>query len=143
MATSKEFFLRFGYTGESLDSLAEDILKEIDLYLTDLYDEFLGRSLIYEGALADKIMASPNYFEEDDIWMCEEHKECNFIMTCVFTSGRKDAEKEIKATFLKNALSKVDKMVFIDLESRDPKEFDPKEALRSQGVKIGDESIRS
>lgn len=133
----KEFFLRFGYKGDSLDKLAEDVSAEIGMFLSEIDDMFLGKSMIYEGPLADKVMASPNYFEQDDIWMCEEHKECPIIMTCVFTSGTKDIENEIKAEFLKNALNNVNDMVFIDLESREPKEFDIEEVIKKMDVKDG------
>lgn len=138
----EEFFLRFGYKGETLEGAAELISKALDIEFFETENEFFGRQLLYDGKVADGIMVMANYFPDDDVWMCEDHKECPVIITAVFRSGTKTSVNELQGVYVKTAFSNIEDFVFIDFEGREAKEFDPKEAFRQAGVKVGDEGMR-
>ncbi len=133
---AKEFFVRFGFTGDDINEAAERVSGQVNALFTEINDPFIGRQLIADECAADKIIISQNYYEEDDIWLCEEHKECPVIISATFSRGTKDSDNEMKAVVFKSALEKTEGMTFIDIEGRDPREFDPKEALKSIGIDL-------
>ena len=133
---AKEFFVRFGFTGETPDQAAEKISSEVNATFMEINDPFIGRQLIADECAADKIIVSQNYYPEDDLWLCEEHKECPVMISATFSRGSKDTDNEMKARVFKGAMEKTEGMVFIDMEGRDPREFDPKEALKRVGIDL-------
>ena len=137
----KEYFLRFGYEGEKQEDAAALISEALDIQFFESENEFFGKQLLYDGKVADGIMIMKNYYEEDDLWMCEEHKECPIIITCAFRSGTKSSVNELQGTYVKTAFSNIEGFTFIDFEGREAKEFDSKEALRHAGMNVGDETV--
>ena len=133
---AKEFFVRFGYTGDTIDEAAEKISAEVNAAFMEINDPFIGRQLVADECAADKIIVSQNYYPDDDIWLCEEHKECPVIISATFSRSNKDTDNEMKALVFKGALENADGMVFVDIEGRDPREFDPKEALKRVGIDL-------
>ena len=133
---AKEFFVRFGYMGDTIDEAAEKISSEVNASFMEINDPFIGRQLVADECAADKIIISQNYYPEDDVWLCREHQECPVMISATFSRGGKDTDNEMKALVFKGALENTDGMVFVDIEGRDPKEFDPKEALKRVGIDI-------
>ena len=131
---AKEFFVRFGYKGETIEEAAEAISSEVNAFFIEMNDPFIGKQLVADECAADKIIVSQNYYPEDDIWLCEEHKECPVMISATFSRSSKDTDNEMKALVFKGALENTEGMVFVDIEGRDPKEFDPKEALKKIGI---------
>lgn len=138
-----EFFLRFGFKGKKIDDAADLVAEALDIQFFESSNEFLGRQLMYDGKVADGIIIAPNYFESDDYWMCEDHKECPCIITCAFKSGTKSTENEMNGLYVKTALEKLENFVFIDFEGRAPRTLDPDKALKSRGMDTRYDSIYS
>ena len=133
---AKEFFVRFGYTGDTIDEAAKKISSEVNAPFMEINDPFIGRQLVADECAADKIIVSQNYYPDDDVWLCEEHKECPVMISATFSRSGKDTNNEMKALVFKSALENTDGMVFVDMEGRDPREFDPKEALKRVGIDL-------